>query len=202
MNTNMNEVSNKEIKANRVKNIFITTAKGMIERDGIETVSIRKVAQKAGYAMSTIYVYFKNIDDLLWHTRDSMIGDIATYMVNKMPTEINTLEDVKAIFYLLMCYYIDNEKVYQFMYNYPLNKTDKKNGNIIDSSDIQKEFAKTFAFFMSSGRFTEEEITTKTSMLVYSMFGMLNLLITNNDDLQRSKIHNQMDAYIELLFGE
>jgi len=192
----------KEIKANRVKTVFITTAKEMIKGDGIEALSIRKVAQKSGYAMSTIYAYFKNIDDLLWHTRDSMIGDIATYMMGNIPSKINSLEDVKAIFYLLMCYFIDNKKVYQFMYNYPLNKTDKKNGNIMDSPDIQKEFEKTFAFFMSSGSCTVEEITTKTSMLVYSMFGMLNLFITNNDDLQLSKMHSQMDAYIDLLFGE
>ncbi len=194
--------TNKEIKANRVKTVFITTAKELIKRDGIEALSIRKVAKESGYAMSTIYAYFKNIDDLLWHTRDSMIGDIATYMMGSIPSKINSLEDVKAIFYWLMCYFIDNKKVYHFMYNYPLNKTDKKNGNIMDSPDIQKEFEKTFAFFMSSGSCTVEEITIKTSMLVYSMFGMLNLFITNNDDLQLSKMHSQMDAYIDLLFGD
>ncbi len=43
---------------------FINAAQEMIETDGIENISIRKIAEKAGFHNSTIYLYFKDLDEL------------------------------------------------------------------------------------------------------------------------------------------
>jgi len=43
---------------------FINATQEMIETDGIENISVRKIAQKAGFHNSTIYLYFKDLDEL------------------------------------------------------------------------------------------------------------------------------------------
>lgn len=44
---------------------FINAAKELMEQENLQDVSIRKIAQKAGFHNSTTYLYFKNSDHLI-----------------------------------------------------------------------------------------------------------------------------------------
>ncbi|MCP1103090.1 AcrR family transcriptional regulator [Aequitasia blattaphilus] len=55
----------KEDKKKHTLALFINTAQEMIEADGVENLSIRRIADKAGFHNSTIYLYFKDLDELL-----------------------------------------------------------------------------------------------------------------------------------------
>ena len=62
----MNHTSNdKELlkQQNRIR--FIHAAQELIENEDLEKVSIRKIAEKAGFHNSTIYLYFEDVDQLI-----------------------------------------------------------------------------------------------------------------------------------------
>ena len=63
MSLNIN--NNKELQKKQNTITFINAATEMIEELGIEHISIRKIAEKAGFHNSTIYLYFKDLDELL-----------------------------------------------------------------------------------------------------------------------------------------
>lgn len=44
---------------------FIDATRQLIDEDGLEGVSIRKIAEKAGFHNSTIYLYFKDVNQLI-----------------------------------------------------------------------------------------------------------------------------------------
>ncbi len=44
---------------------FIEAAQELIDTQGLKKVSIRKIAEKAGFHNSTIYLYFKDVDELI-----------------------------------------------------------------------------------------------------------------------------------------
>lgn len=44
---------------------FIEAAQNIMENEGIENITLRKVADMAGYNSSTLYKYFKNLDHLI-----------------------------------------------------------------------------------------------------------------------------------------
>ncbi|OQY42646.1 MAG: hypothetical protein B6227_01410 [Fusobacteriia bacterium 4572_74] len=48
-----------------IKRLFIDTTTAIIQEEGIEGVSIRKVAKITGYNSATLYTYFKNLDHLI-----------------------------------------------------------------------------------------------------------------------------------------
>lgn len=50
----------------RTKKSFITATHAIIEQEGFEKVTIRKVAELAGYKSSSLYNYFDNLDELLY----------------------------------------------------------------------------------------------------------------------------------------
>lgn len=55
-----------QIKQERIMKYFIEAAREIIKKDGIENVTIRKVADLAGYTSATLYNYFDNLSHLIF----------------------------------------------------------------------------------------------------------------------------------------
>ncbi|AQQ54800.1 TetR/AcrR family transcriptional regulator [Planococcus lenghuensis] len=56
----------KEIKKRRMWNFFIDATEELIREEGMQKVTIRKVADRAGYNSATIYSYFNELSHLLF----------------------------------------------------------------------------------------------------------------------------------------
>lgn len=55
---------NKELKRKRIMSYFISAAIDIIQQEGINNLSIRKTADRAGYNSATLYHYFSNLEEL------------------------------------------------------------------------------------------------------------------------------------------
>lgn len=55
-----------KIKKNRIIKYFIEATSEIMERDGIDGITIRKIAEVSGYNSATIYNYFENLDHLIF----------------------------------------------------------------------------------------------------------------------------------------
>ena len=60
----MNETEKEALKLQNTLR-FIEAAKELIDTEGISKVSVRKIAEKAGFHNSTIYLYFKDANQLI-----------------------------------------------------------------------------------------------------------------------------------------
>ncbi|MDL0234487.1 TetR/AcrR family transcriptional regulator [Clostridioides difficile] len=58
-------MTNKELQKKRILMYFIEAAQNIMENEGIENITLRKVADMAGYNSSTLYKYFKNLDHFI-----------------------------------------------------------------------------------------------------------------------------------------
>lgn len=59
-------LKNKEIQELRVKGYFIQAAKEMLKGEGLRSVSVRNISERAGYSYGTLYNYFKDIQELIF----------------------------------------------------------------------------------------------------------------------------------------
>lgn len=78
------QASRKEIQRERMWRYFLDAATEVIETEGIENVTIRKIADKAGYTSSTAYNYFKDLSHLKFFAAmrftKGYIEDLPQYM--------------------------------------------------------------------------------------------------------------------------
>ncbi len=58
-------MNNKEIKTRRMLSYFIRSAQDIMEKEGISGITLRKVADGAGYNTATIYHYFDDLDHVI-----------------------------------------------------------------------------------------------------------------------------------------
>ncbi|MET7401230.1 TetR/AcrR family transcriptional regulator [Dactylosporangium sp. NPDC005572] len=54
----------------------LSTALRLVDRDGLDALSMRRVAQELGTGAASLYAYFANKDELLEQLLDRVIGDI------------------------------------------------------------------------------------------------------------------------------
>jgi AcrR family transcriptional regulator len=76
----------KEIQVNRIIKYFIDATAEIIEKEGIENVTIRKIGDLAGYNSATIYSYFKEVSHLIFFAAmkflKSYTNELSVYMAH------------------------------------------------------------------------------------------------------------------------
>lgn len=59
-------MGNKEIQEQRMKGYFIEASKDILKGEGLKSISVRNIAERAGYSYATLYNYFSDVKDLIF----------------------------------------------------------------------------------------------------------------------------------------
>lgn len=86
------------IKQKRVMTYFIEATEEIIKEDGVDGVSINKVAKKAGYNSATIYNYFDSIEQLVLYASINYLKDYVIDLKEKVDENKSALEIYKTIY--------------------------------------------------------------------------------------------------------
>jgi len=77
-------MTNKELRAKRIRHFFVEATKSVIETDGIDGVTLRKVAAKAGFNSATLYNYFSNLNHLISIALYDLMGDYVEAVLDRL----------------------------------------------------------------------------------------------------------------------
>lgn len=186
------------IKRERVKTYFLDATKKVIINGGVEGVTVRKVADLAGYSYATIYNYFSDLNDLLWEAKKVMINDMLIYMQEKAEiTEFN-IDMIKKLFKKYIEYYLLNPNIFKFFYFYKVSKPIKQE-KTEPEPDFQAMWKDTFKGFIFNKTLAESDIPVIAQILIYSTHGMLTLFFSGNGDLSEDQIFKDIDQIINKL---
>lgn len=113
---------NKAMRKQRTMRYFIDAAREIIAQDGVESVSVRSVAAKAGYSSGSLYEYFENIDQLIaFATIDSItafLNETALHVTDKS----DSLELYVIMWYFFAVHAFRNPMLYEkLVANYDTN---------------------------------------------------------------------------------
>ncbi len=165
------------LKNQRVRSYFVQAAKKIILDEGVENVSVRKVADLAGYTFSTIYNYFNNLNELLQDVKTEMIHDLIEHMKKEQPQEVFNTDDIKKQNRLYVEYFIQNPNVFSFFYSYRLHPVQKDPAEI---PDFSVQYMETYHGFVERGLIKESEVMILAKTFIYSLQGMLALYFSDN----------------------
>lgn len=187
-----------EIKHRRTRRVFGETAAEMIREGGVESVSVRKVAEKAGYSLGTLYNHFSNLDDLLWLTREILIEEIAAHIISGKKPLVNA-DDFADSLKAYISYFTGNREIFRFFYFHQLDKNSKNESERTDRTDTRGEMAETCRFIEKMTGCREDRSPRIYRMFVYALHGMLTLSLSGNDELEAEQLNGEIDSMIELI---
>lgn len=187
-------------KSYLVKKHFAETAMNMILANGVESISVRKVAREAGYAFATIYNHFKNLDELLWLTRDLLIEDIAKQLDYGTSNKLFDRKELLNSFLQYANYYIKHRNAFSFLYFYKLDIQFKYNKNIVEENDFSEHQMKKLNELSESEKISIERAANLFKTINYSIHGLLTLCFSENDQIKSEDIENEIIGIVNSLF--
>jgi AcrR family transcriptional regulator len=185
---------NQYIKADRIKSYFIAAARDIILAEGITGISVRRVADKAGYSYATIYNYYADLQDLLWDVKKSFIFEMKDHVLAGVTTSSET-PNIKAVFHAYVSYYVEYPNVFKFFYQYPTDNEKSLSGELQTLfTSLSEEAVQVFSSFTSS----DAGVISRTC--IYAVHGMLMLFFSGNG-MTRESLFNDLAAVLDHVCG-
>lgn len=192
--------NNKELKRQRIKTYFLEAAKDIISNEGVENVSVRKVADIAGYSYPTLYNYFEDLNELLWEAKGFMIYGVVEAIQKEVYQPLNDIKGIKKLFKAYMTYYFDNPNIFKFFYFYQLHKPSRRIEDTVKEPDYNSMWYQTFKSFVLEGKLQEKDIEIIAKIFIYAIQGMLNLHFSNNGELnEEENVYKDLEKMVDYL---
>jgi len=187
----------RNLKQQRVSSYFVQSAKEIILLEGVGSVSVRKVAESAGYSFSTIYKYFSDLEALLREVKAVMIQDLFMEMQNVIPAKMD-LDDIKKLNRFYASYYLERPHVFHFFYSYKLHPKETLTVNLPSFTDV---WQKSYQGFVQSGRISAEMLPRISKIIIYTLHGLLALYFADYG-ITKDTLFIELDETADYLLKE
>ena len=83
----------------RIMIYFIEATRNLIQAEGVDGLSIRKIANEAGYNSATLYNYFRDLEHLTLFGSVCYLRDYVVLLGKSLTPEMNALERFRTIYH-------------------------------------------------------------------------------------------------------
>ena len=98
------------------RNALIAAARELFVSEGVKSVSIRRIAERAGCPTMTFYVYFKSKRELLYHIWDDVVGEARATCLRAVDPADAPRERLRAFLLAIVAYWVAHPDGYRITY--------------------------------------------------------------------------------------
>ena len=183
-------MTNKELQRRRMMGYFIDAAIQIIDEEGVEAVSARRVAELAGFSYATIYNYFKDLNDLLWHCVPNRLTDLVEPKKLSGPTGADKLRQACRAY---AQFFLDHPHSFRFMFLTDMGQE----SSVVKEEFPEPPFAKSLITILSQcaaeGSIDFQDIPALTSLMGFVVNGALMFYITKRMEVSQEEFFRQLD---------
>lgn len=111
-----NIMKNKDVQEKRMKSYFIQATKEILKSEGIKSLSVRSVADRAGYSYTTMYNYFKDLNDLVFYCVEDFFNECKDFAEEKVANSPNGIEKLKTKIMAYTNYFIEYPGIFDLFF--------------------------------------------------------------------------------------
>lgn len=171
-------MNKKEIQEQRVKGYFIAATKDILKSEGLKSVSVRNIADRAGYSFATLYNYFKDVKDLVFlcvkHFREECREHVQQRTAGVTPGN----RRLKATVLAYLEYFVQYPGIFELFFTEKLSDLDGKGATTALVTSLLEELcAEDWAYCIDKRVLTAREARLKKAVLLQGTTGLLMLYL-------------------------
>lgn len=195
-------MSKKSIKRKRMLRYFIEAAKKIIEEEGVDHVTARKVGDISGYSYATIYNYFKDIKELLAYCAYDYLIECSEEIKSINTDNLSLVEVVQEYNKTYFKYFATRPQLFQLVFledleNHP-NAIVEESGGLEAGQILLKNLNK----YAKKGQVRESDVSTIHGLCIYSVHGKLLFHVNNRDETSMEEMLALIDKEVMFILGE
>lgn len=194
----------KEKDKDQMRNLILDAASKIISNEGIEKLSIRKIANIIEYSPTIIYHYFTDKDDIIFQFISTRYFEIMQNVLKQNATEVNSIDKLKNMVYSYIKTVLENPDIYKAI----MLSSDKR---VLEHTSVLFEgatndrklmniFRKLIEQVIKGNNLSSDKIEITIQIIWTSIFGLIMRLIIEKDiseNLKEGLIKNHIDIMID-----
>lgn len=206
----------KTIKKHRNMSYFIDAASKIMDEEGMQAITIRKVADIAGYNSATLYNYFKNLDELILYASIRHLKEYTFSLSQYLNALHNNIDKYYEIWKYFCKYSFSNPEIYNIIF---FGKHSDSISNIIEEyysifpeelgdhseellpmllkSNLHERNLILLKILAADGYLKEEYLNDINEMTILLYHGMLTKILNSEETLNVEECSETMLRYIK-----
>ncbi|BDX37578.1 hypothetical protein CYCD_09330 [Tenuifilaceae bacterium CYCD] len=119
-------MKNKIIQEKRMRGYFIQAAKEILKGEGLESMSVRNIADQAGYSYATLYNYFKDVKDLIFECIKDFQEECEEFVAKETSNSPRGIEKIKDINKAFVKYFVEYPGVFELFFLEKISEIEHK----------------------------------------------------------------------------
>ncbi|WP_299312645.1 TetR/AcrR family transcriptional regulator [uncultured Aquimarina sp.] len=167
-------------------NAILNAADAIMQNENLGAMSISKVARKAKVAKGTVYLYFKDKEEIIGKLAIRARKLMLEYFKKYVGEKTNPLDRIKGIFYADYYYFKEQRAYHQLITFYEQNTGLTESGELADTGQAISSYINKIIQEAIDLKAIRQDIDSKTlSFMFWGMaIGIIQLLETRNQQLK------------------
>ena len=99
-----------------MKGYFIEATKDIIKGEGLKNISVRNIAERAGYSFATLYNYFKDVKELVFYCVKDFQAECEAHVKERTDKTPRGSKKLKAITKAYLEYFIQYPGIFELFF--------------------------------------------------------------------------------------
>ena len=186
------------VQEERTKGHFVQAAMEILRGEGIRGLSVRNVAEKAGYSYATLYNYFKDLNSLLTECINEFLKEIETNISSSVQYIPKGKQRIAMINYTYIRYFVQYPGIFDLIYRTKLNA----NSQLLVLSFLDEQCENDWSYLVDEKVFTIDEVQTKKDAVRYIVSGIMllynNLGYPKDYESYQTLVQKQVSSILEI----
>lgn len=167
-------MKNKEIQEKRMKEYFIQATKDILKGEGLKSLSVRNIADRAGYSYATLYNYFRDINDLVFLCVSDFQDECREYVADQSKNVPQGLDKMKADVVAYLNFFMDYPGIFDLFYLAKVGDFGNKLTTIeVIYRSLEDVCKVDWEYCINAGLVRKDELQNLRSRLKFAVAGLL-----------------------------
>jgi len=173
------KVDKKEIQEQRVRGYFIQATKDMLKGEGLKSLSVRSIAERAGYSYATLYNYFKDVQTLVFECVKDFQDECVDFVLAEIKDDVRGLPAIEQIAKGYIKYFVQYPGIFELFFVERVNQM-SNNSNTLEMiyNFLDRLTSSEWEYCKTKKILKKEVAESKRNELRYAVMGLL--LFYNN----------------------
>lgn len=184
----------KAIQEERMKGYFLAAVKELIRGEGLEVVSTRNVAERAGYSYATLYNYFKDIRDLIFSCVEDFMAECREFVAKDVPGAASGEKALIAISNSYVKFFVQYPGIFKLLFQEKADQISTAKTNLVTIGAFFDSLVKpAWGAIVEQRKRTLKEAFQAQECHKLALHGVLMFFLNNRSNYDYKALKNKVD---------
>ena len=104
------------VQEERMRNYFIQATKEILRGEGLKVVSVRNIAERAGYSYATLYNYFSDVNELIFECINDFQEECEEFIEARTKKSERGLNKIKDTVIAYANFFVQHPGIFELFY--------------------------------------------------------------------------------------